>query len=1053
MQFRHVCTMIGAVCVGLALPLCAAELPSLENYDIRLTDEKTAVTEIERHRAEHGLQGTEALDVDQQMQSARQGFFDAVPAFHVLDSVETGAPEVIGVARGAVRLTAPSDDPREAIARRFAEENSWLFGLSPAQAAELKIDADYTNPAGNISWVRLKQQIGGLDVFRGFVTFALTPAGEIARTTGQLAAGVPDAFIPRSPELTAAEGVAAGAAAIGVELSSGDLEIVSGLPEGPRVVFDRGPFARGIEAELIYFPLDRGVVELAWSMTLWGAVDSYMVIVSAEEGFLLFRKNITEYDTYNYEIYPSDSPAPLTPGPTDPGFGTQGALVPRFLAAIESQAANGDPWLPAGLTDPQKVTDGNNVEAGLDISSPDGVDAPVPASSPASNTFSYSFNPAPGNPAPGDSPTLPDYRNGSVVNLFYWSNRFHDLTYDLGFTEQAFNFQTDNYGRGGAGADRISAEAQDSSGTNNANFSTPADGGRGRMQMYVWTSPTPDRDGSLDADIVIHELTHGLSNRLHGNSSGLGSNLSRGMGEGWSDFYAHSLLSEPADPINGIYTIGGYSTINLPSLGAANYYYGIRGFPKAVMGFTGGPGNLPYNPLTFADIDQTQFVTDDGAFPRLAAGHISNTADQVHAAGEVWSTALWEARGFLINRLGHTVGNQTMLQLVTDGMKLDPVNPDFLDARDSILAADCIAYSGANEVDLWSGFATRGMGYSAEVLVAGSGGSTRVVEAFDGVSAVPMGETLLQSASCTEVGSGGTPPNPGETVVFSVELINPFCGTIVTGVSARIASGSSVSFGDLAPGQTATRDLAYAIPLLGTCGDLLTLDVHISSSIGNSTEQIDLQVGPTAINETTFTNPAVIDIPAGQPASTSGPATPYPSTIAVSGITEPVLGVTVTVNQLSHEWVSDVDILLESPSGQTVVVLSDAWSGSNDPPVVATLKFEDAAIDTPPTSGLPPASGNFKPVNHGTGDPFDPPAPAGPHGDPPLSAFAGVNANGDWKLWIDDDAGSDPGQMLGGWSIGILTQGNVSCTSCLVGVLFYDDFETGGTGMWTLTND
>ena len=75
--------------------------------------------------------------------------------------------------------------------------------------------------------------------------------------------------------------------------------------------------------------------------------------------------------------------------------------------------------------------------------------------------------------------------------MFYWVNRFHDLTYLLGFNEVSGNFQNDNFGRGGLGADRVSAEGQDSSGTNNANFSTPADGGRGRMQMYIFTGRQP----------------------------------------------------------------------------------------------------------------------------------------------------------------------------------------------------------------------------------------------------------------------------------------------------------------------------------------------------------------------------------------------------------------------------------------------------------------------------------------------------------------------------------------------------------------------------------
>ena len=79
---------------------------------------------------------------------------------------------------------------------------------------------------------------------------------------------------------------------------------------------------------------------------------------------------------------------------------------------------------------------------------------------------------------------------GIVTNLFFWSNRYHDRLYQYGFTEPARNFQNNNFGRGGLGADFVRAEAQDSSGTNNANFSTPADGSLPRMQMYIFTAPT-----------------------------------------------------------------------------------------------------------------------------------------------------------------------------------------------------------------------------------------------------------------------------------------------------------------------------------------------------------------------------------------------------------------------------------------------------------------------------------------------------------------------------------------------------------------------------------
>ena len=106
-----------------------------------------------------------------------------------------------------------------------------------------------------------------------------------------------------------------------------------------------------------------------------------------------------------------------------------------------------------------------------------------------------------------------------------------------------------NFGRGGLGNDAVQADAQDGVGTDNANFSTPSDGSPGRMQMYLFSGPTPDRDGDLDHEVVLHEYTHGLSNRRVGGGVGISSLQPRGMGEGWSDWYARSLLSEPGDDL------------------------------------------------------------------------------------------------------------------------------------------------------------------------------------------------------------------------------------------------------------------------------------------------------------------------------------------------------------------------------------------------------------------------------------------------------------------------------------------------------------------------
>ncbi|MGZ5192721.1 MAG: M36 family metallopeptidase, partial [Kaistella sp.] len=83
--------------------------------------------------------------------------------------------------------------------------------------------------------------------------------------------------------------------------------------------------------------------------------------------------------------------------------------------------------------------------------------------------------------------------NAATTNLFYVNNKIHDIFYRLGFTETARNFQAWNFGKGGEQNDYIQAEAQDGSGTNNANFVTPPDGTRPRMQMYLFNPPLVER--------------------------------------------------------------------------------------------------------------------------------------------------------------------------------------------------------------------------------------------------------------------------------------------------------------------------------------------------------------------------------------------------------------------------------------------------------------------------------------------------------------------------------------------------------------------------------
>ena len=666
----------------------------LPNYDIR-TD-KTAGGTLAAFRSKASKTAADVESIRDSFAQGESALRRSVPTLKVEYNADIRIPEVIApeVKLGKAFLTGRSSIKRPTILTNFLEQIARLIGANKDQISQLKVAADYTNPDGNLSFVELDQEINGIPVFRGEIKAGFTKNGELIRVINNFAPGLDyDSLSMDFGE--PANAVQAAARFINHGLTSNETSqpaYTSGSDK--RVVFGSGDSAT--TAEKMYFPTEPGVAIPAWRVLIWQPVNAYYVIVDARVGTLLWRKNITEDQTQaaTYSVYANPNaminvahnPFPVSPGPTSPN-GIQGSPLARTsITRIGNEppyAFNNLGWITDGVT----ITDGNAVQAGLDVDGTNGIDPGGEAAS-ATRNFTVAFNPLNPNSNTGDaaSPTPQTYpgnafQQGAVTQLFYVCNWYHDETYRLGFTEAARNFQNINFTGQGVAGDRVGAEAQDYSSTNNGSFSTAADGVRGRMQMFLFTGTNPNIDGSLDADIVVHEHTHGLSNRLHGNGSGLVTDISRGMGEGWSDFYALSMLSAPGDPVNGVYSTASYATYNWFQLTRYinNNFYGIRRFPYAVKSSTGGPLNLPYNPLTFADIDQSMIDVTDGAFPRGPLG--GGFSDEVHNAGEIWCSALWEMRGRMVTRLGWSVGNRKALQLVTDGILQLPETSRWIDER------------------------------------------------------------------------------------------------------------------------------------------------------------------------------------------------------------------------------------------------------------------------------------------------------------------------------------------------------------------------------------
>lgn len=279
-------------------------------------------------------------------------------------------------------------------------------------------------------------------------------------------------------------------------------------------------------------------------------------------------------------------------------------------------------------------------------------------------------------------PTDPLGDEQKILNIFYYNCFMHDYFYLLGFTEAAGNFQRDNFGRGGVHADSVDAQAHPGHVDKTANMYTPVDGSGPVMKMGLVTQT--GRHTAFDSTVVFHEFTHGVTNRLVGgpmNIYALDAPQSKGMGEGWGDYFACT--------INGTTVVGAWVK-DKPG--------GIREFPY--------DSNFPDN------------------FGKLGKGRYIDTKE--HNIGEIWCATLMEMN----RKVGDTLG----VQLVVDALKLSPANPSFLQMRDAILKAldDKLsaghltdAEHAAAKRDIWAVFARFGMGPGAK----SNGASLQGIEA------------------------------------------------------------------------------------------------------------------------------------------------------------------------------------------------------------------------------------------------------------------------------------------------------------------------------------
>ncbi len=724
----------------------------------------------------------------------------------------------VPLAAGAYTGFRAGIEPR-AMAQQFLLHDAARHGARVAGADELRAVDLQTTVAG-VHIARFKPLHHGVEIFRETVNVLLDAAGNVRTVSGNFSGVGEELAAPdgsRGFRLDARAAVAAALAPYGLDRDAVRQALTARAVDGDYSGFALAPTAAmlvdGLRAKPVYFRMADGLVPAFYVETRVQRAgnaddDMYGHVIAADDGRLLFRRNLIADAAFSYRVFAEDGDILLPfPGPSQRTdfphpLGTNSGFVPPLLppqlvtleyapldAVFPGAAPFNDPWLPAGATE----ATGNNAEAYTDNASPDGFNAgDVRPTVTAPGVFDRSF----------DMTIAPDandnQRAAAVLQQFYIVNYMHDWFYRAGFDESAGNAQTDNYGRGGLGGDSIKAQGQDFAGTNNANMATPADGERPRMRMYIFNAPPGSgirRDGTVDTGVIAHEWGHYISNRLIGDASGLSNQQGGGMGEGWGDFHGMLLLVKQGDAtipsnanFNGTYATGSFATAGLYPAGNQNQsYFGIRRYPYST--------DMSKNALTFKHISQN--VSLPAGIPRGVIGSADNS--EVHNVGEVWASMLWECYAGLLRdsldaspRHSFDQARRKMSDYLVAGYKLTPSAPTLTEARDALLASMAVS-DPQDFAACAAGFAKRGAGLRAVSPPRDSVNLNGVVESY--TVGADLEATALELGEDEGCDSDGV-LDPGETATVTITVRNTGT-TALSGSTVTLASSAAgVSFPD-----------------------------------------------------------------------------------------------------------------------------------------------------------------------------------------------------------------------------------------------------------------
>jgi extracellular elastinolytic metalloproteinase len=712
-----------------------------------------------------------------------------------LDPV-TGTVRVLASADGFL-TPASSADPAT-IALGFVSSHLQALGLGSGDLTSLSPLGSHTSPGG-LTYVNWVQSVDGIRALDNGLEAVVDSEGHLVNLTGSLLAGL--ALHDASPVLGATEALSrAQDSARDPDPTPAVLASSGGAQQATR-------FADGSQAGLVLFGAPDGA-QVSWRvLEVKGPNEIYDTVVDASSGKVLRRENIIDRASGRvWEYFPEADACCIIPVQGGDGGGPAALKpFPGSWGTEASRLAGTNVYVYTDVDDnantpPNYGPDASNLCGGA---SPCG---DIPPN--AGNDWNYVFQPEPDNffncdalfpqcswdPFTSFSWTTNVGQNATQV--YYYVNRFHDW-----LAASPFGFGA---GEGFEGADRVNAQVFDGAATdsglpnsdhiNNANMATfPGIDTPPRMQMFLFfgePSGYPDVNGGDHAGVMYHEYTHGLSNRLVTDVPGqptLDSHQADSMGEGWSDWYALDYLESnsideddregPPDP-----TAGPGGGDNDGEMNLAFYMNGFDLHGLRTMGLDCAAASTDFD-----CVNDAANQAGPGGYSYGDMGLIlctSGRCPEVHADGEIWAQTLWDLRQrFRADLSGggafvdaHEPGLDRVRQLITEGMRLAPNDPSFLDARNAILQADHALFGDADRTRIWDVFAARGMGYFAATL---SSADTQPVENFEVEPNCGGGACGSVTGTVTEELSGARIPNA------TVELLgtgNLFATTNSSGV-------------------------------------------------------------------------------------------------------------------------------------------------------------------------------------------------------------------------------------------------------------------------------